>query len=56
MKTTEQAVPDGRCTDCGTAKPPAGAPTCQGCRMLRILGIPSPMSPYTSSEHKEKAA
>ena len=48
MKTAEQAVPEGRCTDCGTAKPPAGAKVCQACRMLRILGIP--MSPYVISE------
>jgi hypothetical protein len=51
---TTPPVPEGRCTDCTTAKPPAGAPTCQACRMLRILD--RPMTPETITDDTEAAA
>lgn len=51
---TALAIPDGRCSDCTTAKPPAGATVCQACRMLRILG--RPVTPDMITEHKEEAA
>jgi hypothetical protein len=46
-------VPDGRCTDCTTAKPPAGALVCQACRMLQILG--RPMTPFTTDQQEADA-
>ena len=52
--TTIPPVPEGRCTDCTTAKPQAGRPFCQACGMLRILG--RPLTPETITDHQEVPA
>jgi hypothetical protein len=51
---TAPPVPEGHCTECITAKPPAGRPVCQACCMLQALG--RPLTPDTITDDTEAAA